>query len=31
VESAPGQGSTLVVEIPIHPRLADAVGGSETP
>jgi signal transduction histidine kinase len=31
VESAPGQGSTLVVEIPIHPRLADLVGGSETP
>jgi signal transduction histidine kinase len=31
VESTPGQGSTLVVEIPIHPRSADAAGGCEAP
>jgi signal transduction histidine kinase len=30
VESNPGQGSTLVVELPTSPRLADAAGGSET-
>jgi len=31
VESAPGQGSTLVVAMPIHPRVAKSAGESEAP
>jgi signal transduction histidine kinase len=31
VESAPGQGSTLVVELPTDPRRADAAGQNQAP